>query len=300
MAYGLFDGKYWSRIQADDFASSLGRSQGGSTGPNAWLHVSKELFFHLGELGAFSGVILLVVPLTVLVAARRKFNRHHGFLLAAFLVPLIAWVPITAGNPANLLRYNLSSLAAGGILFACGMECILRRKTIQAAVVVSIFLFNTGYGILRAQELTRTLEVTAGTLSRDAFLKSHLAFYPAVRFINRNLPMTARVLFVGETRGFYCAVPAVIPGSFNGPWFMDLGRNGFQNGFRELGITHILIHVDELNRLKEQGLNWRFEPETATAFLQALYSLKIVYRDSSVVVVEFAKPGPAARGRAVR
>jgi hypothetical protein len=299
MAYRLFDGKYWSRMQAEDFFSAMGRPVGEPGGPGAWIHVLKALFFHFDELGAFSAVILLSIPVLIFLFVRRKFGRNHGILFAAFLAPFIAWV-VTSRNLTNMLRYNLSSLAAAALFLACAAPLILPRKrlSVLTVFVLCIFLADAGYGIRRTEKYLFTFDVTAGTLSRDRFLRRHLAFYPTAEFINRNLPETARVLFAGETRDFYCNVTDFVPSSWNGPWFMELGRNGFQNGFRRLGITHILVNVDELNRMKTQGANWVFKPELAQDFLQTLKGSKILYRDGSILLVEFAKPAvrkPASR-----
>ncbi|MDD5655955.1 MAG: hypothetical protein PHF00_01715, partial [Elusimicrobia bacterium] len=90
-----------------------------------------------------------------------------------------------------------------------------------------------------------------GTQTRAEYLEAAHSSYPhppyrAIEFINEHLPADARVLFLGEARGYYCRRDRICPTSFDRyplhGWVArspDTARlRGF---FRESRISHVLL-----------------------------------------------------------
>ena len=83
-------------------------------------------------------------------------------------------------------------------------------------------------------------------------------FIGAVEFINRELKPDARILFVGEARGFHCERDYVAGSFYDLPPFLILLRESgtaadLRARLRREGLTHLLINKPEFSRWKEAG-----------------------------------------------
>jgi hypothetical protein len=96
---------------------------------------------------------------------------------------------------------------------------------------------------------------------------------PAIDAINRDLPADATVLFVGESRSFYCQRRAIAPTVFDrNPIDQILDAEGpgrperrVRDGLRALGITHLYVNWPEIRRLA-QSYGYRFEGQPHNGF----------------------------------
>jgi hypothetical protein len=82
--------------------------------------------------------------------------------------------------------------------------------------------------------------------------------WEAFDYINKNLkPEQHKVFLIGETRGFWLRVPAVVPSAYNGRQLVELfGGDSTPADWREVlagfGVTHILVHPSEIERLRQK------------------------------------------------
>jgi hypothetical protein len=98
----------------------------------------------------------------------------------------------------------------------------------------------------------RTIDVLVGRTSRDDFLEQAIGDYAAARFIQAELPDSARVLMLGNGRGYYC-VPKCIPDPDHFHWarqIVDLqSSTSLITWLRDMDVTHLLISIEDLDFL---------------------------------------------------
>jgi len=93
-----------------------------------------------------------------------------------------------------------------------------------------------------------------GSLSRDEYISRYRFEYPAMRYINENLPADARILFIylGK-RGYYCDREYVFDMNKDRSTLRQLVKRSdrpekIAGGLKEMGITHLFINYDIFER----------------------------------------------------
>jgi hypothetical protein len=128
------------------------------------------------------------------------------------------------------------------------------RLTASSAVLcLLMFNFRTTFGAL--MEVARWDYLT-GRLTRREFLSnSHtgygLPYYSAMEFINQNLPASSRVLFLGESRAYFCERDFIAASVFDhNPFWRAAGEAASLEDLRsrvgELGVTHVFLSPAQL------------------------------------------------------
>jgi hypothetical protein len=127
--------------------------------------------------------------------------------------------------------------------------------------------------------------VLRGT-SRNEYLSSKVNYYGALNEYINKLP-SAKVLFLGETRGYYCRKPALVPTYFDANPFFPWANNApdalaLHKTIHQQRITHILLNQAEFARL---GFEKQLTPKGRINFdqLQANF-LTIEYADKNTRV----------------
>ena len=123
-------------------------------------------------------------------------------------------------------------------------------------VVVFALIINGKY-IFTQFETVQPFSYLSGKVSRDEYIAEHRPAYPAVRFINENLPSNALVLFLFlGRRGYYCDRNYI---HGEGSWEMILKEARSPDGIREAlsrsGITHLFIYDPLLEKWVNNNLN---------------------------------------------
>lgn len=190
---------------------------------------------------------------------------------------------------AQELRYLLVVYPLLSIASAYVVSQALARwtKPFVRAEVGLLLLVILGTGLLvQWQYLWRQREALAflsGAMSRAEFLRASLNPYAATEFVNRVLPAEAKILAIGDGRGYY----------FEREFISDTGRDQWARrlarartfeavalGFRQDGITHIWVSAEDLEhiytRLDRAG-RVREEMRAFDQFKQR--HLVLVYRD---------------------
>ena len=79
--------------------------------------------------------------------------------------------------------------------------------------------------------------------------------YPVIEYANKFLPLNAKLLFIGETRGYYCERKFITHSVYDRvlweEWLKkSINSKDFHTILKSYGVTHILLNLDELHRLK--------------------------------------------------
>ena len=193
-----------------------------------------------------------------------------------FLVPIIALSPILLaclffpafswGAPAIVKALGLYALGVGAfwmltsqqvryLLPALPVLCLLaawvgaRAWAVRwlaghalAGLAVCSLAFSSYASLgLAAQEA----RVVFGQQSRNDYITHNFAAYPAMQFINTQLPPGAKVVFYGNPFGFYCDKPYLWGDAQHStviPYDQMHSADDLRAELQRLGVTHILIN----------------------------------------------------------
>lgn len=249
--YNIFGGQYWSPTLAADYATAQAKFGMGHGVP--WLfalpwtltmygrwfldHPEQQLPYNM--LMAVIGPLFLgFLPIMVLQARKDGLMRY---LLAFCGVAVIAWFFLSAQTTRYLLPVLpiLSIGIAGAIVYASAQWRILTRVI---NVIIGIELVWALIICARFIGGPQTMVATGGE-SRNQYISHTLNIYPIIRDVNSTLSRDARVMLIGDTRGFYLDRDYLW-----GPWNNNLitpeqasSPETLTAAFRRLGVTHVLL-----------------------------------------------------------
>jgi len=163
-----------------------------------------------------------------------------------------------------------------------------KKNTRQAglAVVCMILTFffalNVDY-IIDQFRYVAPFTYIKGTMSRDEYIERYRPEYPAMRYINKNLPSDALILFIflGK-RGYYCDRRYMLG---EGQLVHIIRKSNHSQeillGLKNLGITHLLINnsffdrwvKDNFEQKKRELLKEFFNRHVKVLFLKSGYGL---------------------------
>jgi len=186
------------------------------------------------------------------------------FLALQFALWLIAWNALTH----TIDRFLDPATAAVAVLAGIGLASIgggWPRRVAGWLVPASLGYAAIAAFVIHGIPLGAGLGVTTQEFL-EAVFKDSTYCQPAIEAINRGLPDDATVLFVGESRSFYCQRRVIAPTVFDrNPIDAILATEGpgrpesrVRDGLRALGITHIYVNWPEVRRLS-QSYGFRFE-----------------------------------------
>jgi hypothetical protein len=180
---------------------------------------------------------------------------------------LASWAATT-----QVTRYLMPVLPMGALLAAVAARRLPRWLAWPAVGWPLV------YGIWLYLFLVLTIGAwrpVAGAETPDVYLTRRVSYYAAARFID-TLPPDARILMVGEGRGFYMPRPYVASTPFDPPALDRLadrapgGEPDLVALLRREGFTHLLVSGPELRRTRDltaDGLMQRYFPSGSPRLL---------------------------------
>lgn len=192
---------------------------------------------------------LILAPLMILTVKKGRgflisYGVAHVVIWASlrpvlrFLFPLFPLVCLLVGEGMSIAWKNLSPWARRG-----------------AAFVIGLFLISNGILFYIVEDVRGPLPVALGLMTRAEYLSKKLDYYPAMRFMEKELPRDAYVLFIGDQRSYYCprrhlAPMALLPTPLR-DWTNDAADSAsFRQKLRDMGFTHIFFNHREAKRLE--------------------------------------------------
>ncbi|MGQ9455493.1 MAG: ArnT family glycosyltransferase [Armatimonadota bacterium] len=256
--YNIFGGRNWNAELAKNYAMLQGRFGIGHD-ISSLLTLPYDLTFRSDAFYDTPGLYvgpLIIASVPLLLFARSGSRKLTG-MLCAFLVQVLIWFVLTQQSRYLIPAFAVLAPLASGLLWR---DVRLQKvRPVWWAMVFLTALFGLWTLVPAARQ---AIPYVMGLESRDDYLTKSLDIYPAVQFINEELPTDARVALFGDTRGFYIDRAYV---------WADYGHNlKFSRHYRSIeefvqalkndGITHALI-------------NFRFFPDEH----EAKHTAKLVY-----------------------
>lgn len=266
--YKYLDGKNWSLPQEKQLKATTANRIIEPFHPLSliklpWLWtVESERF---GPVGNSPGVILLLfIPLLFVYIKKEKLIII--LLLYSFLYFVIWLFTFQQG------RFSLAMLFCLAIIVGyCFREFLNHIRTpwrvLLGFLIILFIAVNLAIFIKAEIMIFDPIPYLAGLETREQYLSRTIPAYPTINYINRNLPAEAVILFIGETRSFYCKRRCICPSAHDtNPISLILKEAGtsFQVAqmLAQQGVTHILFNQKETARLGRDfpvAFNWRNE-----------------------------------------
>lgn len=257
---GLFGGQTvdpfkWTVFNSDCFARDLRAAFGSLAGFWQFLsHPWRLTMSGAGNADFIGPFILLCAPLPFALRLEKPALRH----LALFSAVMWALWALSTTMP----RYLLPGLAVMSVLFAALLAGAAHKalRWLFLGLLVLSGLYGARWLSMFA-ESQEGWQVVFGLQRRADYLRSQHSSYPtpyyaAMEYINAELPPDSRVLFVGESRGYYCGRKFAASSVYDeNPLVRAAGEAAtpeeLQARLRAAGITHIFLNLGEAMRVGE-------------------------------------------------
>lgn len=243
--------------------------------------------------GVMNPILIIMLPFVFL---NRKLNRDK----ALFLLFSVFFLFIAYFLTVIRIRYILPVIPFLAILSVIGIKNIVEwtgKKTsavrrvgliVISAVIVILISFNVLY--LRDYfNAVQPVRYILNQETKDEFLSRNVGSYPAMQYINKNLPDDARIflMFLGR-RGYYVNRPYYHERSFgmntiNGMVKASADKQHFQAYLQSLNCTHILMRTELVNKY----LHDNFPEKTIVRFLNLVKEYwSPIYESNGYAVME--------------
>lgn len=194
--------------------------------------------------------LILFVPLCLLAGRR---TRGVAAMLALHCALLFLFYFYFTQHNERFIEPGVTALAA---LSALGLAAALawpEGRLLRGALLVLLLLCPSRW--MNYQYVQSSLPAAVVDAPVEAVFEN--AAPPAMQFINdpKNLSSTARVLFLGEARTFYCRREFIAPTVFDTHPLSEAVRSAkapedIRNALTRLGVTHLYVDTFELARLQ--------------------------------------------------
>ncbi|MBN2515138.1 MAG: phospholipid carrier-dependent glycosyltransferase [Deltaproteobacteria bacterium] len=246
--------------------------------------------------GVLNPILIVMLPFAFL---KKDFGRDRLFfiLFSVFFLLMACFITIIR------IRYILPIIPFLAILSVMGIRnCIEWTKRLPRPVghigiimISSITVILVALNILYLKDCFYTIKPARYIFHRetkDEFLIRNIGYYPAVKYINENLPDDSRIffMFIGR-QGYYLDRSYYYDSSFGMKTIENMvkaskDRRDFQEYLYSMKSTHILMRTDLFNKY----LRDNFSEETIGRFLGLAKDYwRPVYASNGYVVMEVKK-----------
>jgi hypothetical protein len=220
--------------------------------------------------GSLNKMWIALVPLSVVAAL---WNRTVRACLAVSGIYFVCWT-----SASQQLRFLIPVIPVLAIAAALGlrelMDRLFARKVVVVGAFAAVYCLAAGLLILEVSgSYAKAAEVVGryGGKDREAVMKS--AVPGEFAFMNRELPMNARLLFLNTNYGFYSEREYIADSFFEASqivdWLAPCASVGEMRArLRNKGITHILYSTRE-GQLSYPPALWKFLDDSSMVELLA-------------------------------
>lgn len=180
------------------------------------------------------------------------------------------------------IRYVLPIVPPLIILSVYGVHNIYLRIVHPSILFVVIILLMVPNGVYLWDYFRKVspTDYLRGREGREAYLSRMLLEYPAIQYINRNLPATARIYFLFMGRRVYYCKRGYFHDTGDNAWVLlrmiqsAQDKSDIKGKLQRRGLTHLLVREELLKRFLSNNLSLRQQriwDSFATFHLQGLF-----------------------------
>jgi hypothetical protein len=243
----FFGGPEWPPFRLTWLMTYL-QSFGVGRSPLDFLLLPWNLYAHHDRFATFfwsTEAPSLIFPLAIFyLLTRRRDHRLDGVALFA-LLRFAVWAVGSQQTRFLLPTFPALSLLVAHVLLRLADLPALPRvgRMVSIALVAGTVCTTLFYAFASAAQ-TGPLSVVVGAESKEAFLRRTVHDYAAMRFIQEELPPTARVMMLWDGQGYYCDARC-LPDADQSRWVQLVGSDPdpaeVASRLRESGVTHLLF-----------------------------------------------------------
>ncbi|MFB0526402.1 MAG: tetratricopeptide repeat protein [bacterium] len=259
-----------------------------------WLILPWTLTKKGNDSNSFVGPIFLYLLPLLFFLRKDRLIKFLIFLGAAWF---LAWSLIAVRN----LRFFMAGLTLFGIIISyLLLKLENEHRYFTTIVIFLVFLMlinNVGWSLVILTTNKDPWGVVLGRESREEYLyRDSIGFnlmpyyYPVVKYINQNLPTNAKVLFIGEARGYYCE-REFVTSLAEDPHNIVIRLVRFSKDtdellerLKSLSITHVLYNRREAYRLRA-SFDWQGD-DFPIFHRFWRNNLKLIYTEKDVYLFE--------------
>ena len=243
--------------------------------------------------GVLNPILIIMLPFAFLNKYLKR-DKTFFFLFSVFFLFMAYFLTVIR------VRYILPVIPFLTILSVVGIKNIvewadkkpnpLRRTGLIGISAVIMILISLNVLYLKDYfNAVQPVRYVFGQETKDEFLTCHMGSYPAVEYINKNLPDNVRIslMFIGR-RGYYLDKPYYHEASFgmntiNGMVSASRSKQDFQAYLHVLDCTHILMRIDLFNKY----LRDNFSEVTIIRFLDLVKEYwNPIYESNGYVIIK--------------
>lgn len=198
-----------------------------------------------------------------------------------------------------IVRYLYPALALGAVS-AGALFCNWKANRFQKIALILLVIACTLYN-LRATAIFYEMPAGQGdvigyigsTMTPDQYLAKYCAHYNGAKFVSEKLPMSAKLLFIGETMGYYFQRKYLPVSAYDRhpleEWIRASGdSSSLASLLKREGFSHIILNRREWERLRK-GYGYLNLDERGFAILNdMLASLTKIYDDHKIEIYELS------------
>ena len=251
----------WAGFLGDARSRNLAQTFGSVAGWNDFVILPWTLSLGDRAVDDWLGAAFLIFTPWAFACRWGLFKREDSIPMAWTVILLLTVVACLVWSlSSTIVRFLMIALPFAACLMSLA---IVRSPTpnwlYQAAWVVAILSSMYNFQEIFKYGVDNNLGIWSqvlGKSSRSEFLKTTHASYPApyysaMEYIDQHLPLNAKVLFLGESRGYYCNRDYIAATVFDNNPFWIAARESTTPGdlaakVRSLGITHIFLNTSSL------------------------------------------------------
>lgn len=236
-----------------------------------------------GAAGKTGVVFLLCLPGVLFL---KKVRGTTKYLLVIAGSSFWCWVFLLP----RTLRYVFPMFPPLGVVTADILWHIPVSPRVRKIILSGISVLLIYHLMLFLSEeiwILRPFTYLFGNQSQEEFLLDHgVEYYPVIQYVNREIPENSKILFVGESRGYYCErdylLYTVIVGIDDNELILRRLIVESQNTkeviqkLHQMKITHILLNKSEMRRFTRTYLSrdsfFGFQTEKDRNIFRELFS----------------------------
>jgi len=256
-----------------------------------------RMSFSSKDFGSFSWVGPVYLIFLPLIFLYRKERIDYILILYSMLYFLL-WA-----FSFNMMRFAVPLMGALSILAGRAVQkyiFVQKSHFLKQVVLLSVVcavVFNITYFVARETDTADGLKSVFGNVTEGDFLAEQLSYYGAIEFYNGIAGEDSRILFIGETRTFYCEGRAVWSSAYDENPIVPIvkkssSRAEIEKNLRAQGFTHILYSPFEMIRLNRNYRAYDLSEEELKRFIDFLKEgTTPLFADRNVYILQIGSSG---------
>lgn len=240
--------------------------------------------------GGAATLVLLLLPALFLLFRKKEKTLGPLIIISGFYIIWFLWAP----DP----RYFVPAVPFILLASIRGVDCLSQYRKIHlvfATVLAALFVINFVPVLVNLYGNLKPFDFYSSGFDRAAYHeKLTTSPFAAFNFINENTPTNAKILLIGESRGYNLKRPYHASSPYERQLISDyLSKNGTESelaaALKKDGYSYIVVNFAEWRRtrdfLKIPAMN--FAPKGSKEgylLLELFRTLKMLYQDKNCVV----------------